>query len=800
MLGGVLMMLETDARCAKRDNIHMRFGNDDDPLNFFSRGLRIGVATGVFPFLVTAWSFSASAQTTPSTAASQLSPIVIQENRASRPKANRPKRAAAAPQSKRALLPQAAAPTPRATPTPRDKSADANVRQLQAIDGSAADGYRPSIVSDLGPLGSQKLLTTPFSVSVMSKDLLQNAQVMSTNDLFRLHPFIFNMWPTTRGNPLAAMVRGFTTSTMLDNMRADNASIVDMEGVERVEVLSGLSGFLYGASDPGGIINYVLKSPTRTPIANIKGGLVGESGYVHADVGGPIAPGAETFARFNLARQAGGTSVDHQRIERTYVSGAVDSKILDDVLLQFKVFHSDYLAKGADTFWNVPGTTTLYPSAPDPRKLYGEPWGYMYNRYDGGNVKLTWDINDTFKARTAYTYMVGSGDSISINNTIPNNSGIYTQAAVVNAPGGTLTTQAGYAALDARFSMGPVQHTATIGYSASHYESKQPLDWFAFVSLPGSFQIANPTYLPSAPVVNLGIRPEPASTYFTWKRQNIFVGDTMDFGQHWSVVAGVNYASVAADTYDFVPPPGQLRTLQSRYDKSEPTPTVAITFKPTPWASIYGMYIEGLEQGGTAPAGTVNAGTMLAPYVSEQKEIGAKVQVSGVLLTIAAFDITKAYAYTDPNDNVYKTAGNENHKGVEISATGKVLPNLSIFGGVTFLDAKVVDDPVLAGKRPVNVPDTMLKLYAEYAPSFVPGLTVTGGIQYADKFAAFTDNRQYLPSVTTFDVGFRYETLVEKTPVITRFNVTNVTNEAYWMSTRFIGPARTFMLTLEAKL
>ena len=35
-----------------------------------------------------------------------------------------------------------------------------------------------------------------------------------------------------------------------------------MEDLERVEVFSGLSGFLYGAGNVGGTVNYILKRPT----------------------------------------------------------------------------------------------------------------------------------------------------------------------------------------------------------------------------------------------------------------------------------------------------------------------------------------------------------------------------------------------------------------------------------------------------------------------------------------------------------------------------------------------------------
>src|SRR5690606_8920571 len=121
---------------------------------------------------------------------------------------------------------------------------------LQA-DGTAAQGYRALLASDVGPLGSRPLLETPYSISVLSKDLLENTQAKSIDDVLRLHPFVHNMWPVARGNPTSAVIRGFaSTTSMLDNMRLQNTAFINVEGLERVEILSGLSGFLYGATDP----------------------------------------------------------------------------------------------------------------------------------------------------------------------------------------------------------------------------------------------------------------------------------------------------------------------------------------------------------------------------------------------------------------------------------------------------------------------------------------------------------------------------------------------------------------------
>lgn len=675
-----------------------------------------------------------------------------------------------------------------------DHSDIADIRFVP-VEGTVVDGYRVSNVSDVGPLGERPLLTTPYSISVIPQDLIKNAQATTTDDLFRLDPFIHNMWPVARGNPLTTVMRGFTTTTSyLDNMRLENAQVIFPEGLDRVEVLTGLSGFLYGPASPGGTINYVLKEPTRTPFADVRGGLVNDSGYVTADLGGPLAPGANTFYRITGVHQDGGTAVDSQNVERNYVAGAFDFKIADNVLLQLKGFHGDYHADGPDPFWVVSGSA-LYPSAPDAGKLWGQKWGYVDNDQDGGNAKLKWDINKLFSFRAGYTYISASNGSISINNTISDNGGTYSESALANAAG-TLTTQSGYAIVDAHFATGDLAHAVSAGYSAGYYKSALPLDPTASFNLGSGFSLTTPTYVASHSF-DIGNRPE--STYFTRGENNLFIGDTMDWGRYWSAIVGVNYATIDTSNYTYIPPAGQPRSKTAEYDESKFTPTGSIIFKPTDWSSIYASYMQGLEQGGTAPANAVNPGTNLPPYLSEQYEVGTKLQLGGALLTFAAFDITKSYAYLDPDTLIYRSAGLQHNQGVELGLTGKVSRDLTLFGGFTAVHARVEDDPTLEGKRPVDVPAEIFKLYAEYNIHDIPGLTLTGGVNYASDFAAFADNHQFLPDVWTGDVGLRYETIIGKTPFITRLDVTNVTDESYWMSSRFIGAPRAIVLTGETR-
>ncbi|MGO9237368.1 MAG: hypothetical protein ACLP4V_26025 [Methylocella sp.] len=74
-----------------------------------------------------------------------------------------------------------------------------------------------------------------------------------------------------------------------------------------------------------------------------------------------------------------------------------------------------------------------------------------------------------------------------------------------------------------------------------------------------------------------------------------------------------------------------------------------------------------------------------------------------------------------PNLFTAKQAGNNFHKGIEITAQGNITQDPTLAGGFTGLDARVTDSlasPLLNGTVPANVSPLSGKLYAEYTIPF----------------------------------------------------------------------------------
>lgn len=157
--------------------------------------------------------------------------------------------------------------------------------------GSAENGYVTKEISGVGIWDRRSLQDTPYQMSVVSQDMLENTG-NDINQIFKMNPLTQLNYTSTSGaswSETGVNVRGFTIvgNTILDGIALPALYTSLTQDVERVEILNGLSGFLYGVGYVGGAVNYVTKRPTQERLTNLTIGSSGnEAAYVHADLGG----------------------------------------------------------------------------------------------------------------------------------------------------------------------------------------------------------------------------------------------------------------------------------------------------------------------------------------------------------------------------------------------------------------------------------------------------------------------------------------------------------------------------------
>lgn len=662
-------------------------------------------------------------------------------------------------------------------------------------EGSAAAGYRPETVSRVGPWGTRPIQETPYSISVLSSELIENVSALSPEEIFKYSPYAHVYMPANRLTD-NIYLRGFYNNLQTyDGMRIYGVSQT-MEDKERIEIMTGFSGFMYGFSNPAGVVNYVLKRAPAAPLATISlTNVDGGANHLHADLGGLLGDGSMGW-RLNLVTQDGETFVDDQKVRKWLVSGAFDWRVTDSMKLEFDAA-SYYKKNQGMTITYGTASANLDPKRIDSSKLWGQKWGLQSNEYDYVGGRLTWDISDLFTLRTATRYTEASGERLNINSQgLTSFDSTYQQTYYHISPT-DYAHLSGYAYLDSRFDTGPIKHTLTAGASYERSKAKAAPTRTAS-GIIGEFDFSRPVFVPKP---NYAIATGPKVDFNQTRWTTLTVGDDIRFSDSWSALLGVSRSSLDLTNYNT-----DTGAVTARYDKARNTPTVSLMYKPAPALTTYISYVEALEQGGTAPAvangrPVANAGEVLAPMVSKQKEIGVKATRGDVLLTAALFHIDKANQYTDPNTDRYVQDGRQVHKGLELTATGKLTRNLTVLGGYVLMDTEIkknATNPAFEGNRPSGIAEKLGKIHLEYMVPGVPGLALSAGAFYTGDFYGDLANTAKYDSVTTYNLGARYQTKVSGKDVALRLNVSNATNKRYWTVFNYLGDPR--YVTLAAQV
>lgn len=289
----------------------------------------------------------------------------------------------------------------------------------------------------------------------------------------------------------------------------------------------------------------------------------------------------------------------------------------------------------------------------------------------------------------------------------------------------------------------------------------------------GSTNIHNPT------AINQPGLSDSAYPAARWREHGVFVNDVLALSPEWDLHLGGRHARIDRRFFN------ADGSTYGAYQKSRFTPSVAAVFKPIRSLSVYATYAEGLEQGGTAPLGTTNANAVMAPLVSKQFEAGLKGEVGQMSWEASLFRIAKAAEYTRSNadsSSTFVQDGRQVHQGLELSSSGKLSRELTMFGSAMWLDAKLADtaDPTVSGKRPAGVAAHRLAMTTEYAPHGLAGWTFVANWSRTGKRAVTAANSVFAPDYDVFGLGIRHEGRLGGYEVTVRVSIDNLFDKSYW--------------------
>ncbi|WP_176088103.1 TonB-dependent receptor [Achromobacter anxifer] len=689
-----------------------------------------------------------------------------------------------------------------------EASADASAGGLAEpfAGGQVARGGR------VGLFGTQDNMDTPFSITSYTNELIQDRQARSVGDVLQNDPGV----RVARGFgnfQESYFIRGFILSS--DDVAYNGLysllprQYIATELFERVEVLRGASTFLTGAAPNGGgiggVINLVPKRAPNDPLTRITTGVSsGGQFQLSTDIARRFGPDDSTGIRLNAAQHSGDTGIDDEHSRTTLVSLGLDWRSAD-TRLSADIGWQENKLKRARPNVSLTGLKDHVPAAPDASSNYAQPWSYSNERDVFGTVRAEHDFSDKLTAWAAFG-MRRSDEANSLGNvTLTNAStGAGNFYRFDNTREDSVNT--GELGLRAKVRTGPVGHELVA--SAAFFDLKKRNAYVMDYRNTFPTNIYDPiSYDKPAFSANAlrGNDLDDPALQGRIRTSSYAIGDTMSFlDDRVLLTLGVRHQRLSSRSYAY-----NTGKENGAYDQSRNSPAAGLVVKVAPSVSLYANYIEALVAGDTAPLNAngkpvPNGGESLSPYVSKQKEIGAKYEGDGLGAGLALFSTDKPRAAYSA-DNTFTASGKDRHQGVELTMYGEPVKSVRLLGGLTWLDAKQrsTGDAAINGNRVIGVPRFQANMGVEWDIPGVQGLAVDGRVVYTGASYADDANTMKVPGWTRFDAGLRYMMDVDGHVVTLRARVDNIANRNYWSSVGgypgngylVLGGPRNFSLT-----
>jgi len=659
-------------------------------------------------------------------------------------------------------------------------AADADGNPATAI---VVSGRKPKTRLDrpvtAGILGAKSALDTPFTVSAVTSDEIQNLQTKDINGAFRDDASITEVNSSlAQASGAAFRVRGVALD-QLNSVKIDGLAIpwwsidLPIEQFDQVQLFKGATGFMYGFGSPAGVLNYVTKRPTDGFLFSADAGFRSSGLYGgHVDIGDRSRDGRFGY-RLNVQGEAG----------KVY-NGGTNRNISADLALDYKL--TDSLRWTLDGFYmgtrqehevntvSVGAAVTHLATVPGDTN-FGARGDWKTNVMGVATSALNWTISPDWTAKLSYRWSRLDENFPGDLVTITNNAGAYTANAFFVRR--LFKYQQVQALLQGTAQTGPFHHDLIFG---GEYE------------IQGQFGDVNSLAVHALGTgniysgVDISLNAFSATNYAPdlyelnrYIQKSLFAADTVALGK-LSLLVGLRYTDYV-DRSDGRVATRPLVAIPITYTAHPLAPTFALTYAPDSSTRIYASYVSGLQNGGAAGVTNVNYGATFGPIHTEQYEAGVKTDHADWHAAFALFRTTQDAGYTDIT-NTYVQSGKARYQGIELSGAVKPAHAWTVSASASYLDATFLDEGVrYTGKEIPGVPQFQAAAGLDWQPGFLRGLRLDANAKYTRVGYGNTTNTLRFSPYTTVDLGAGYAFVLDGHPATLRVGVKNVGDTRYWI-------------------
>lgn len=643
---------------------------------------------------------------------------------------------------------------------------------------------------EAGPLGSRSIFETPFSVGEADAEQISRVAATTIDRAFNYDASVrTNNSGVASGNTFS--VRGQSVD-LTNGYRFDGLPFPywfqdhPIEAVSEIQVLKGAGGFLYGYASPSGVVNFVSKRPTKEFLIDTNLSLRSSSIWrAHVDIGGPLREGGSTGFRFNAAHEEG-TLYNGAENKNDFATLWLQGEIVPNLTWSVDGFYQrTWQAKQSNSISLGPQVTRLEPVRGDLN--LGAPATTKWNDIAQLTGRLNYQINPNWHASVALRHSALDerfpGNTIQITN----NAGDY-QSGLLNQ-NRLFRYYVAQASIDGNFHTGPLEHTVVAGFDYLDIDFYYDHQAYTANGRPTtSFDFGLNGNLYGGPVPDWGAngaalsfqRPPQWFSYQEIRQRAVFVSDTIKFAGAELLIGGrytnyheTNNEPVQADT---------------KYSESAVAPVAALSYDIVDGLRAYASYVQALQRGTQAPSNALNFGETFGPLRSTQYEVGVKAQQKIWGATLAAFrtEVPSEFLAAPRADEAagrWVRNGERRYQGLELDGRFEPHREWLINVSTAYLDAKQTKaaDPTVVGKKVPGTTAFQASGFIEYAPSFLPGFRLFGGLRHSGKAYGQATNTFVFSPATVGDLGAGYVTAVDQGQLQLQANLQNIADERYWI-------------------
>lgn len=568
------------------------------------------------------------------------------------------------------------------------------------------------------------------------------------------------------------VLRGFESVAgaliLSDGAIEPESTIHHMYNIERVEVLKGAGGFLYGGRALAGTVNLVRKQPTRGNFNEI--GIYG---------GSNSAIEATFDLNFDFADQNKGLRINGLWSEADNYRDRNDSSAwaINPVFnwrmgenttasLSLEAVESEYRPDS--------GVPVFFGSLLDvPRERnYSSPFDFSEQSVTRVQLDLEHRISDTLRLREKIYYagLDWQSDGTLIVGALPSQQG----GVDVFRTQSQLDDEQNFAGVqfDAvwSFDTGAVSHQLITGLEVQRLDDDFTIG-VAFLPNIDAFQPVETARLPLFQIPGQGLRSDGRSVVIA-----PFVVDQISFSDRLQVVLGARLDIIDYEAEGTVP---------TDRDDSQVSPLIAVVGQATDQLSLYAQYAESFEPPSTLTFGDVE------PEEGQQIEVGAKLELAEgrTRLNLSLYEIERSNLSIPDSSGITGQQGDQRSRGAEIELHTQLAERFDLSLVYAYTDAELVEfaELVFFGPGPTDffvadysgneaafAPEQLASLWL--SKRFAGGFGIAGGARFLGDQFAYADNALELDDALIVDATLSYR----RGPATWRLVLKNLTDEDYF--------------------